>query len=350
MQDDVLLAVNNLTVRFDVSAPALKRLITRSPRRFVHAVEDVSFTVPRRSVFALVGESGCGKSTLARAVVGVERPTSGHVSLAGRRVSGFTTRAAERTWRSDVQMIFQDPQSSLNPRWRVGRSVAEPLRTHRMVAGRAEAVERVGALLEAVGLSSEDARRFPHQFSGGQRQRIAIARALSTRPALVVCDEPTSALDVSVQAQILNLMRRLQREFGLTYLLITHNFAVVAHMADHVGVMYLGRLVEQGPADVLLADPKHPYTRLLLDTVPDPARRGRAREPMKGEAPSPINPPVGCAFQQRCPLATARCAHERPVLRSAGRTAVACHAFEERRLPPWRTSIQPDLQSAEGSR
>lgn len=334
MRNETLLSVNSLTVRFDVSQPALWRLFKNEPRQMVHAVEDVSFTVLRGTVFALVGESGCGKSTLARTVAGVQKPTSGDVTLKGRRISGLVTRSADRVWRRDLQMIFQDPQSSLNPRWRVNRIVAEPMRTHRLVTEAAVA-QKVASLLEAVGLSVDDAERFPHQFSGGQRQRIAIARALSTRPALVVCDEPTSALDVSVQAQILNLMRRLQNELELTYLLITHDFSVVAHMADSVGVMYLGRLVESGPASSVLDAPKHPYTRLLLDTVPDPSRRGVERRPMMGEAPSPMAPPSGCAFHPRCTFADARCREERPLQRNTGGVAVACHAVEEGRLPPW---------------
>ena len=218
-------------------------------------------------------------------------------------------------------MIFQDPYASLNPRWRVGRIIAEPIVTHRLLAGRDRIKTRIDELLTLVGLAPQDARKFPHQFSGGQRQRISIARALASEPAFLICDEPTSALDVSVQAQILNLMRRLQGRLGLSYLLISHNLAVVAQMADRVGVMYLGRLVEVGEAQSVLERPLHPYTRMLLDAVPDIAAPRRDRQPLKGEVPSPIDPPPGCAFHPRCPLANERCARERPNL-DCGRNRV----------------------------
>jgi peptide/nickel transport system ATP-binding protein len=232
-----------------------------------------------------------------------------------------------------MQMIFQDPYASLNPRWKVLDIVGEPLREHKLVEGKEALHERVVALLKQVGLSGEDVVKFPHQFSGGQRQRISIARALATNAEFLVCDEPTSALDVSVQAQVLNLMKELQAERGLSYLFISHNLAVVRHVAHSVGVMYLGRLVELAPKSRLFSLPRHPYTRMLLDAIPDIRMTGRARTPVQGEVPNPLNPPTGCAFHPRCPLANARCSAERPVMRVVDEegTQVACHAVEEGR-------------------
>jgi peptide/nickel transport system ATP-binding protein len=336
-----ILSVDHLTVRFDVSPPFLARLLTRSGRRTVHAVEAVDFEVDCGTTYALVGESGCGKSTVARTIAGVQRPTSGSVSFMGVDIAGFRTRHAAMPYRRNLQMIFQDPYASLNPRWRVGRIIAEPIVTHGLMKRGRALDARVAELLETVGLAPGDARKFPHQFSGGQRQRISIARALASNPAFIVCDEPTSALDVSVQAQILNLMRRLQRELGLTYLLISHNLAVVAHMADALGVMYLGRLVEQGDGTQILNAPQHPYTRLLLDTVPDPHAPRRVRARLSGEVPSPFSPPSGCAFHPRCPFANARCTNEVPAPFRIGKAWVACHAVEEARLP----SSLPDPQN-----
>jgi peptide/nickel transport system ATP-binding protein len=231
-----------------------------------------------------------------------------------------------------MQMIFQDPYASLNPRWKVLDIVAEPLREHGLAAGDDVLRSRVAALLHSVGLADGDAAKFPHQFSGGQRQRISIARALATQPEFLVCDEPTSALDVSVQAQVLNLMKDLQRERGLTYLFISHNLAVVRHVSDQVGVMYLGRLVELADKADLFAAPRHPYTRMLLDAIPDIHMSGRARTPVQGEVPNPLNPPSGCAFHPRCPHANARCTAERPLLAESGGVRVACHAVAEGRL------------------
>jgi peptide/nickel transport system ATP-binding protein len=229
-------------------------------------------------------------------------------------------------------MIFQDPYASLNPRWRVADIVAEPIRAHRLSSDPTEIRRRVDELLRQVGLSPADGEKFPHEFSGGQRQRISIARALSSNPEFLVCDEPTSALDVSVQAQILNLMKDLQRELGLTYLFISHNLAVVFHISDRVGVMYLGRLVELADARALFENPQHPYTRMLLDAIPDLDMTGRARTPVAGEVPNPLDPPTGCTFHPRCPLANDRCRAERPLLRRLdGGEQVACHAVEEGR-------------------
>lgn len=316
---DPILTVSAASCRFDVSAPALTRLLSREPRRILRAVENVSFTVQRGTTFSIVGESGCGKSTLARMVVGLQRPTEGALHFHDIR------RADGSFGPPRVQMIFQDPYASLNPRWRVGDIIAEPIRELKLRPDEASTQQRVGDLLEIVGLSRADAQRYPHAFSGGQRQRISIARALATEADFLVCDEPTSALDVSVQAQVLNLMVRLQKELGLTYLFISHNLSVVRHMSDEIAIMYLGRFVEHGPADSVFAAPKHPYTRLLLDTIPDVERPNRNRQPMSGEVPSPIAPPPGCAFHPRCGLAIDRCRAEPPELAQHGARLVACH-------------------------
>jgi peptide/nickel transport system ATP-binding protein len=229
-------------------------------------------------------------------------------------------------------MVFQDPYASLNPRWQVRDIIAEPIRAFALLERHAEIAGRTDELLRLVGLDPADGRKYPHEFSGGQRQRVAVARALASQPDFIVCDEPTSALDVSVQAQILNLMRDLQDRFGLTYLFISHNLAVVRHMARRIGVMYLGRLVEIGPTTELFRAPRHPYTRMLLDAVPDLDMTGRPRKPIEGEIPNPIDPPPGCAFHPRCPFANARCRADQPQLLSAGATVVACHAAEEGRI------------------
>jgi peptide/nickel transport system ATP-binding protein len=330
VQTDVLVRVEDLAKTFDVSAPWLNRVVERKPRQFVHAVDGVSFAIAKGRTLALVGESGCGKSTVARLLVGLYAPSRGAVHFGGQdtaRLAGAELRRLRRR----MQMIFQDPYASLNPRWRVHDIVAEPLREHRLMTSATEIEQKVGALLQSVGLAAADAVKFPHQFSGGQRQRISIARALATQPEFLVCDEPTSALDVSVQAQVLNIMKDLQREQGLTYLFISHNLAVVRHVADTVGVMYLGRLVEVSPKKTLFSQPRHPYTRMLLDAIPDIHMTGRARTPVQGEVPNPLNPPTGCAFHPRCPLANARCSAERPVLVHRDGVQVACHAVEEGR-------------------
>jgi peptide/nickel transport system ATP-binding protein len=295
---------------FDVSRPWLNRLIEGEPRRTLRAVDGVSFGVEAGETLALVGESGCGKSTVARLIVGLYPPSEGRVAFRGRR----------------MQMIFQDPYASLNPRWRVGKIVAEPLR----FLGKEDIQGKVENLLVQVGLSPEDGDKYPHEFSGGQRQRISIARALAGEPDLLVCDEPTSALDVSVQAQILNLMADLQQRLRLTYLFISHNLAVVSQVADRVAVMYLGRIVEMAPARELFRRPRHPYTRMLLDAVPDLGMSGKPRVPVAGEVPNPLAPPAGCAFHPRCPHADARCRAERPLLVDD----VACHGVQEGRITP----------------
>jgi peptide/nickel transport system ATP-binding protein len=329
-----LLELVDVARYFDVSPPWLNRLLERKPRQVLHAVDGVSFTIAKGETLGLVGESGCGKSTVARLIVGLYRPTKGEIRFGGVRIDvGEPQLALRRT----MQMIFQDPYASLNPRWRVRDIVAEPIRAHELAQTAAEVDERVAALLGQVGLAAADGVKYPHQFSGGQRQRVSIARALATRPAFLICDEPTSALDVSVQAQVLNLMRRLQRELGLTYLFISHNLAVVHHVADRVGVMYLGRIVELAPTRALFASPQHPYTRMLLAAVPDLSLAGKPRTAVAGEVPNPLDPPTGCAFHPRCPHANERCRRELPSLRALAAVegaAVACHAVEEGRLAP----------------
>jgi len=314
--------------RFDVSKPALQRLLSGEPRLFLRAVDEVSFAVARGTTLSLVGESGCGKSTLARLAVGLYAPSAGEIRFEGQPLS---SARAQPALRRRMNMIFQDPYASLNPRWRVSDIIAEPIRSFGLAQGAAALAERVAALLTLVGLDPADGGKYPHEFSGGQRQRISIARALSSEPEFLVCDEPTSALDVSVQAQILNLMRDLQTRLGLTYLFISHNLAVVRHMSERLGVMYLGRIVEIGPAEAIFAAPLHPYTRLLLDAIPDLEQIGRSRTPVGGEVPSPIAPPPGCPFHPRCPLANARCRVEKPVHTRVGDVMVACHAAEEGR-------------------
>jgi peptide/nickel transport system ATP-binding protein len=317
---------------FDVSRPALQRLLAGEGRRFLRAVDEVSFAIPRGATLSLVGESGCGKSTVARLAVGLHPPSRGEIRFEGQSLSAAR---AQPGLRRRMNMIFQDPYASLNPRWRVRDIVAEPIRAFRMLGGRAVIAARVAELLTQVGLSPRDGEKYPHEFSGGQRQRVSIARALSSEPDFLVCDEPTSALDVSVQAQILNLMRDLQQRMGLTYLFISHNLAVVRHMSDQLGVMYLGRVVELGPGEAIFRAPRHPYTRLLLAAIPDlaadPAKSGKPRAAVGGEPPSPINPPSGCAFHPRCPLANDRCRAERPSPTREGEVLVACHAVAEGR-------------------
>jgi peptide/nickel transport system ATP-binding protein len=328
----VLVKASDLARTFDVSAPWLNRMLERRPRQLLHAVDGVSFEIARGQTLALVGESGCGKSTVARLLVGLYEPTQGAFAFDGQDAHAAFRSPQGRQLRRRIQMIFQDPYASLNPRWRVQDIVAEPLVEHGIVVEPAALRARVDELLLSVGLSPQDGSKYPHQFSGGQRQRISIARALATNPEFLVCDEPTSALDVSVQAQVLNLMKDLQRERGLTYLFISHNLAVVRHVSDQVGVMYLGRLVELAPKHTLFDSPRHPYTRMLLDAIPKLHDTGRARVPVSGEVPNPLNPPAGCAFHPRCPQANERCRNERPSLQTIGGVRIACHAVEEGRI------------------
>jgi peptide/nickel transport system ATP-binding protein len=313
-----LLEAEALTKHF----PVRRGLLGRAAG-VVRAVDSVSFTIDTGRTLGLVGESGCGKTTTSRMVLNVESPTSGAIRFDGAPLAGLD-RAGRRRYRRAVQAVFQDPHASLDPRMRVGAIVGEPL----VINERPDAARlrrRVLELLDLVGLPARAAELFPHEFSGGQRQRIAIARALASEAEFIVCDEPTSALDVSVQAQILNLMRDLQDKFGLTYLFISHNLAVVRHMASRIGVMYLGRIVEIAEGRELFANPRMPYTRMLLGAVPDLAMSGRQRIPVKGEIPNPIDPPSGCAFNPRCPLVFDRCRRETPALING----VACHAINK---------------------
>ena len=327
-----MLEVRGLTKHFDVSPPLFNRLLNGTGKIRLKAVEKVDFKIPSGKTFGLVGESGCGKSTVARLVVKLYEPTAGSVNLEGIDLGGLNSREAMGPMRRKMQMIFQDPYASLNPRWRVSGIIAEPIRTHRLLSDEKEIQKRVAELLTQVSLSPADGLKFPHEFSGGQRQRISIARALASNPEFLICDEPTSALDVSVQAQILNLMKRLQKDLRLTYLFISHDLAVVYHISDFVGVMYLGRLVEWADTKNLFNQPKHPYTQMLLDAIPDLKFSGRPRTPVAGEVPSPITPPPGCSFHPRCPYATARCKTELPLPIISQSSQVACHAVEEQRL------------------
>ncbi len=320
-----LVVAHDLAKTFDVSAPWLNRVLEGKPRQLLHAVDGVSFEIQRGQTLALVGESGCGKSTVARLLVGLYEPTRGGLTFDGQDAHAAFQSPQAKAMRQRIQMIFQDPYASLNPRWTVEAIIGEPLHEHGLIQNPAELQARVAELLESVGLSALDMPKYPHQFSGGQRQRISIARALATAPEFLVCDEPTSALDVSVQAQVLNIMKDLQRERGLTYLFISHNLAVVRHVSDQVGVMYLGRLVELADKHSLFNNPQHPYTRMLLDAIPKMHDTGRARTPVQGEVPNPLNPPTGCSFHPRCPQVTERCKTERPAWRQLKSIQIACH-------------------------
>ena len=309
---DVLLEVRNLVKHFTVGGG----LFGGRPG-VVRAVDDVSFTLRRGETLGLVGESGCGKTTTGRCVLRLEQPTSGHIIFEGRELAGLNAEEL-RAVRRRMQVIFQDPYSSLNPRMTVGEIVSEPLGVHGIVKSAGARRDRVRELLRHVGLLPQHAARYPHQLSGGQRQRVGIARALAMEPALIICDEPVSALDVSIQAQIINLLEDLQSQFGLTYLFIAHDLAVVRHISDRIAVMYLGKIVELADRKALYDDPLHPYTRALLSAVPIPDPELEARREhivLRGEVPSPLNPPPGCVFHPRCPIAVDRCRQVVPDLR-----------------------------------
>ncbi len=295
----------------------------------VRAVDGVSFDIRRGETFAIVGESGCGKSTLARLLIRLLAPSSGSVLYEGRDISSLS-ESEMRDLRGELQFIFQDPFSSLNPRMTVGAIIEEPMQVHG-ISDSGERKERVRQLLGRVGLRAEHANRYPHEFSGGQRQRIGIARALASGPKVVIGDEPVSALDVSIQAQVVNLLEDLKEEFGLTLIIIAHDLAVIRHMSDRVGVMYLGEMIELGPTDALYDAPQHPYTQALMTAIPVPSPKARRMsEGLKGDVPSPSAPPPGCRFHTRCPHAQARCASDKPVLEASGDGRwVACHFWRE---------------------
>jgi oligopeptide/dipeptide ABC transporter ATP-binding protein len=324
-----LLSVEDLKVHFPIRRGLLMRQVGT-----VKAVDGVSLQLERGETLGLVGESGCGKSTTARAIARLIDATSGSVKLDSEELLSLRGGAL-RKMRRNLQMVFQDPFASLNPRMTVFDTLAEPLIIHGVASGRSELEERVSKLMKQVGLSPGFMRRYPHEFSGGQRQRIGIARAIALNPKVVLLDEPVSALDVSIQAQILNLLRDLQDELGLTYLFVAHDLAVVRHVSTSVAVMYLGRIVERAPGELLFRAPKHPYTQALLSAIPLPdpaAERKRRRLVLQGEVPSPFNPPSGCTFHPRCPLANARCSSEAPALiRGENGHDVSCHAVEEGR-------------------
>lgn len=318
VEEKVLLDIQNLKVEY-----ALKG------KKRVSAVADVSLNVKENEILALVGESGCGKSTLGKAMIRLVPPVSGQIYFRGQRIDNLDTKAF-RPYRRQMQMIFQDPYACLDPRMSVRDIVAEPLDTYNICESKEAVTQRVTELLQAVGLKEEHLYRYAHQFSGGQRQRVGIARAIALNPAFIVCDEPVSALDVSVQNQILNLMKEIKENYGLTYLFISHDLSVVRFIADRVCVMFLGKLCEIGDTELIYNDPQHPYTKFLLDAIPkaDPTQRRTSRLLLPGELPSPVDPPSGCRFHTRCPYATAECKNTEPKMKSVKGRMVACHLFD----------------------
>ncbi|MDF9824593.1 oligopeptide transport system ATP-binding protein [Breznakia sp. PF5-3] len=322
---DPILTIENLKVHFQIAGG----LFTK--KQIVKAVDGISFSIMPKETFGLVGESGCGKSTTGRAIVKINQPTDGKIFFEGRDITKI--KGAElRQFRKDVQMIFQDPYASLNPRMTVGEIIREPMDIHNIFKTKQERENRVRELLEIVGLKPDHIRRYPHEFSGGQRQRIGIARTLALNPKFVVCDEPISALDVSIQAQVINLLEDIQEEMGISYLFIAHDLSMVKHISDRIGVMYLGNLVEVGESDDVYRRPLHPYTQALLSSVPIPdpkTAREKKRIVLEGELPSPIDPPSGCVFRTRCPSATEKCAQSKPPTVKVGNRLVACFLYDE---------------------
>lgn len=325
MEKPIILQVHNLKKYFTVRTDFFGR-----PTTYLKAVDDVSFTICQGKTLGLVGESGCGKSTLGRTIIQLYKPTGGEILFNGQAIK---SQQQQQQLRRSMQMIFQDPYASLNPRMTVGDIVGEPLDIHSLATG-SERTERIAGLLQLVGLNQEQVNRFPHEFSGGQRQRIGIARALAVNPSFIICDEPISALDVSIQAQVVNLLERLQAELGLTYLFIAHDLAMVKHISDRVAVMYLGKIVEIADSHELYSHPQHPYTQALLSAIPipDPAVEAkRERIHLAGDVLSPINLPSGCNFRPRCLFAMPRCAEQQPELRDGGAGHMtACHLINQR--------------------
>lgn len=316
-----ILQVDHLKTHFDVTSGMFQK------KQIVKAVDDVSFEVYKGETFGLVGESGCGKSTLGRTIVKINPVTSGKILYDGTDITTLKGEE-EKKFRKKVQMIFQDPYASLNPRMTVGEIIREPMVIHHLHGDQKEQEERVAELLQIVGLKPDHIRRYPHEFSGGQRQRISIARTLALDPEFIICDEPISALDVSIQAQIINLLKQVQKTMGISYLFVAHDLSMVKHISDRIGVMYLGHMMEIGESVSLYRNPMHPYTKALLSAVPIPdpkIAKSRERIILEGELPSPINPPSGCPFRTRCPKATEQCAAEMPKMRQIGDRFVACH-------------------------
>jgi oligopeptide/dipeptide ABC transporter ATP-binding protein len=316
---ETILEVNQLKTYFPIRRGVMARTVG-----YVRAVDGVSFMIPHRTILGLVGESGCGKTTIARSIVGLVKPISGEIRFLGKNLIGLNPREL-KPLRRRLQMIFQDPVASLNPRMNVLDIITEGLVAYRMIEE--TPISHAERLLKEVGLEGDAVHRYPHEFSGGQRQRINIARAISLKPDFIVCDEPVSALDVSVQAQIINLLMDLRDRYGLSYLFISHDLSVVNHIADRIAVMYLGEIVELGSARELILHPKHPYTRALVDAIPIPGIEKKEKTPLKGEIPSPSNPPPGCRFHPRCPEAMAVCRIERPSLSVSGERRVWCHLY-----------------------
>ncbi|OAB40216.1 ABC transporter ATP-binding protein [Paenibacillus antarcticus] len=318
-QPSPLLSLEQLKVYYPIRKGIIKRTVDN-----VKAVDGVDLSIYSGETLGLVGESGCGKSTIGKAIVGLEKPTKGRILFDGDDIAGYSSDEMINL-RSELQIVFQDPYSSLNPRKRVIDLLSEPLRVHRIVSN-GDVSKEVDRLLDLVGLPKNSKNRYPHEFSGGQRQRIGIARALSLRPKLIVCDEPVSALDVSIQAQVLNLFKDLQKELNLTYLFIAHGLGAVKYISDRIAVMYLGKIVEIGPTKEIFQNPKHPYTRALMDAspIPNPHLRNRKKVVLQGDVPSPVNPPKGCRFHTRCPMAEAVCRVQEPELTGDSLHSSAC--------------------------
>ena len=322
--DEVILKVTNLKTHFDVTKGMF------SKKQIVKAVDGVSFEIHKGETFGLVGESGCGKSTLGRTLVKLYEPTSGTIEYKGKDITKLKGKELKE-FRKSVQMIFQDPYASLNPRMTVGEIIREPMDIHNVYATKEEREQRVVELLKIVGLKPDHIRRYPHEFSGGQSQRISIARTLALSPEFIICDEPISALDVSIQAQIINLLKNIQKEMGISYLFVAHDLSMVKHISDRIGVMYLGNLVEIGESSELYHNPMHPYTKALLSAVPIPdpvIGKSKKRIVLQGELPSPLNPPTGCAFRTRCPYATEECAKEKPQPSIINGRQISCFQFQ----------------------